>query len=312
MPGRHKGKVQGMLHRFRSRRAKDRFYRLTAGIMDTPPMPVVDAPLSIISMVSNSDVQMYVLAMKSLYARLKRGKMIAIIDRDMPAESRQTLERHLPGVRFAILEDIDTGPCQRGGTWERILYVLDHSANEYAIQADADTLAFGPDLDEVVRCVDNNLSFTISNAGRPIEPMLDIVADARAMKSDYVGIVLEGMFDKYPGAEKLKYVRASSGFCGYAKGGISRAAAEQFHIEGEKLMGERFKEWGTEQSVSNFVIANTPGAVVLPYPKYANFWPGLARGKSAFHHFIGAHRYLDDYFATLAKGVIAELNAGKP
>ena len=250
-----------MFYRWKTRRNKERFYRLTAGIMDTPPMPVVDAPWTIISMVSNSDPQMYILAMKSLYLRLKRGKMIAIIDRDMPEALRATLRHHLPGIQLAILEDIDTGPCQRGGTWERILYVLDHSEREYAIQMDADTLAFGADVDEVVRCAENNISFTIGNAGRPIEPMLSIVADAQAMKSDYIGIVLEASFDRYPGAENLKYVRASSGFCGYARGGIARRAAEQFHIEGEKLMGRRFREWGTEQSVSNFVIANTPGAI---------------------------------------------------
>jgi hypothetical protein len=280
--------------------------------MDTPPMPVVDAPWSIISMVSNSDAQMYILAMKSLYHRLKRGKMIAIVDRDMPAESRWTLERHFPGLKLTILEGIDTGPCQRGGTWERILYVLEHSRDEYAIQMDADTLAFGADVAEVAGCAENNITFTISNAGRPIEPMLDIVQNARAMKSDYIGIVLEGMFDRYPGAENLKYVRASSGFCGYAKGGISREAIERFHIHGEKLLGARWKEWGTEQSASNFAVANTPGAFVLPYPKYANFWPGLIRDKSSFLHFIGAHRYRDDYFATHAEGVIAELNrAGK-
>src|SRR6185437_13221905 len=115
-----------MLYKWRARRAKERFNRLIAPILETPPMPVVDAPWSIISMVSNSDARMYILAMKSLYARLKRGKIIAIVDRDMPQQVRQTLEHHLPGIRFTILEDIDTGPCQRGGTWERILYVLEH------------------------------------------------------------------------------------------------------------------------------------------------------------------------------------------
>lgn len=298
-----------MFYRWKTRRAKERFYRLTAGILDTAPMPVVVAPWSIVSMVSNSDAQMYILAMKSLYLRLGRGKIIAIVDRDMPAAVRGTLEHHLPGIRFAILEDIATGPCQRGGTWERLLYLLDHAQDEYAIQMDADTLTFGPDVAEVVHCAENNIAFTISNAGSPIQPMLDIVENARAMKSNYVGIVAETMFDRYPGAEHLKYVRASSGFVGLARGGIAKKQIESFHIEGEKLLGARWTEWGTEQSASNFAVANTPGAIVLPFPKYANFWPEHKRGNSSFLHFIGAHRYLDDYFATLGQGVIAELNA---
>lgn len=271
-------------------------------------MPVVDAPWTMISMVSNSDAQMYILAMKSFYLRIKRGKIIAIVDRDMPDSVRKTLEQHLPGIRFAILEDIETGPCQRGGTWERVLYVVDHSRYEYAIQIDADTLTFGSEVDEVVHCVENNISFTLGNKGKPIEPMLSIVPVSRADKSNYVGVVAERRFDEYPGAENLKYVQASSGFCGFARGGISRKEVETFHIEGEKLLGERWKEWGTEQSASNFAIANSASAIVLPYPKYANFDPGLRLG-SSFLHFIGSFRYHDDYFADRAKGVIAELNA---
>jgi hypothetical protein len=261
-------------------------------------------------MVSNTDAQMYILAIKSFYARIRRGKVIAIVDRDMPSDARRTLEHHLPGIQFAVLEDIDTGACQRGGTWERILYLLDHSKDEYAIQIDADTLSFGKDLDEVVRCAENNIPFTLGNAGRPIEKMSGIVADALAMKTDYVGIAAERLFDKYPGADQLKYVRASSGFAGFARGGFSRQNIEVFHREMEKLLGVRWKEWGSEQNASNFAIANSPGAIVLPYPKYANFWPGLRRGNSSFLHFIGSSRYLDDYYATLAKGVIRELSLG--
>src|ERR1700759_1893147 len=101
-----------MLYRWKTRRRKERFYKQTAGIMDTPPMPVVDAPWTIISMVSNSDPQMYILAMKSFYRRLKRGKITAIVDRDMPEALRATLRHHLPGINLTNLEDIDTGPCQ--------------------------------------------------------------------------------------------------------------------------------------------------------------------------------------------------------
>src|SRR5258705_3326932 len=115
-------------------------------------MPVVDAPWTVISMVSNHDVRMYLLAIKSFYSRLQRGKIIAIIDRDMPSEIRRVLEQHVPGIRFDILEDIDTRGCQRGGTWGRLVYVLNHAEEEYALQLDSDTLTMG-DIDEVIRCV---------------------------------------------------------------------------------------------------------------------------------------------------------------
>jgi len=302
-----------MFYRWKTRRARERFHRLTAGIMDTPPMPVVDAPWTIVSLFYKCDaqtLQMFLLAIKSLYARLKRGKIVLIVERDFPSAMRRTLEQHLPGIGFTVFEDIDTGACQHGGTWERLLYLLDRSRDEYVIQLDSDTLAFGPDVDEVARCAEANIPFTLGNAGKPIAPMLNVVEEARGIDSDYIGIAVERVFDRWVGAEALKYVRASSAFCGFARGGFSRAGIEQFHREGARLLGPRWTEWGTEQSASSYAIANSPGAVVLPYPKYANFWPGLVRGNSSFLHFLGSHRYLDDYFATLGQGVIAELNRG--
>jgi len=50
--------------------------------------------------------------------------------------------------------------------------------------------------------------------------------------------------------------------------------------------------------------------MVLPYPKYANFGPETVHGAGSFLHFLGTYRYMDSYYATLAKGVIAELNRG--
>ena len=296
-----------MFYRWRTKRKRERFYRLTQGILDTLPMPVVDAPWSIISMVSNRDVQMYLLSLKSFYARIKRGKIVAIVDRDMPTELRQLLVTHFPGIRLVILEDINTGVCQRGGTWERLLYVLDHSHDEYAIQIDCDTLTFGADISEVLDSVEKNIAFTLRGAERSIVSMPEAAAMARNASGDYIGLVAERLFDQYPDAENLTYVRASSGFAGFAKGGFSRRHIEAFHSKMSELVGTRWTEWGTEQCASNFAIANSPKALVLPSPKYANFGPETTRGEGCFLHFIGTHRFLDDYFAERSADVIRSL-----
>jgi hypothetical protein len=297
-----------MLYKFRTQLKKARFYRLTRGILETPPIEVKDAPWSIISMVGNSDAQMYLISMKSFYTRLGKGRLVAIVDRDRPKELVELLSRHFPGIRFVVLEDIETGRCQRGGTWERLVYLLDHAETEYAIQVDCDTLAFGADVDEVRRCAEQNLAFTLGNRGRPIETMASIAKDARAMQSDYIGIVAERLFDRYPDAEHVRYVRASSGFAGFARGGFPRLEIERFHVIMENLLGARWREWGTEQCGSNFAVANSPGAVVLPFPKYGNFWPGLPRDASSFLHFFGTHRYVGDYFANQARSEIVRLS----
>jgi hypothetical protein len=134
---------------------------------------------------------------------------------------------------------------------------------------------------------------------------------ARQSDSNFVGLAAERLFDRYPDAAKWKYVRASSGFAGFAKNGIARKVIEDFHVNMERLLGSRWTEWGTEQCASNFAVANSPNAVVLHRPKYGNFSPGLPNQKASFLHFYGTHRYEQDFFANRGREVIQSLNGRK-
>jgi FkbM family methyltransferase len=298
-----------MFYRLRKSRRTQKLNRAISGILDTPPIRTETAPWCIASMVANTDVPMYLLSLKSFYPILGRGKVVAIIDRDMPQSLRDTLTQHVPGLEFVILEEIPTGDCQRGGTWERLLYVLDRSESEYTIQLDADTLAVGGDMDEVCRCVETNTPFTMSD-GFELMSLPEAAEEAQATPSDYIGIVTERMFARYPD-EDLRYVRGSSGFAGFSHGGFTRAAITRFHQEMEKLVGaRRWREWGTEQCGSNFAIANSPDAIVLPYPEYTSFTLHAARREAKFFHFIGATRFLDNYYAARGQELIAKLSPG--
>lgn len=264
-------------------------------------------------MVSNSDVQMYILSIKSFYARIGRGKVIAIIDRDMPQELRALLKRHIGGIQFVNLEDIDSGRCQRGGTWERLVYLLRHARSEYAIQLDSDVLAFGADLTEIVQCAENNRAFTLNQNDHKIRTMREYAQNAQSLDVKYIGIHIEKMFDRYPNCDRLRYVRASSGLAGFALDGFAPDRIEEFHETMREIVGDdTWRKWGTEQCASNFAVANSPDALVLPYPKYASFdpvsvWPDKPIEENALLHFIGAYRYHDDYFARKAQIVIREL-----
>jgi hypothetical protein len=300
-----------MFYRYRRKFATWRFNNAIKAIHETPPMEVVAAPLSIVSMVKTRDVPMYLLSMKAFYRRIGRGKLIAIIDRDTPQPARDMLQRHFPGIAFEILEDIDTGPCQRGGTWERILYVLDRSTEEYVVQVDCDTLPLSEDLHEVTDCIRAGIAFTMAD-GFSIQSMPEAAAAAKQTDGDYIGIVTERLFDRYPGHERLRYVRGSSGFAGFSKGGFTRSQMEDFHRHMEDLVGKtRWREWGTEQCASNFAVANSPGGITLPYPAYASFSPGGPREEAKFFHFIGSYRFDEGFFARHGRAEIEKINASQ-
>jgi hypothetical protein len=298
-----------MLYRTRRAMAYWRFDRAIEGIHRTPPIEVVDAPWTIVSMVAAKHVPMYLLSMKAFYRRVGRGKVVAIVDRDTPEAVLRTLRSHIRGIEFQVLEDIDVGPCQRGGTWERILWILDRSRREYVLQLDCDVLAVAPDIREVVNCLESGTAFTMAD-GQQIVPMAEAATFARGLDGDYIGEVAERLFDLYPGHEQLRYVRGSSGLAGFAPGGFAREEMHRFHVEMERLVGvARWREWGTEQCASNFAVANTRDAVVLPYPAYASFHPHGPRAETKCFHFIGSYRFDDGFFAARGREEIDALNA---
>ncbi len=57
-------------------------------------------------------------------------------------------------------------------------------------------------------------------------------------------------------------------------------------------------EWGSEQVMSNIVVANVPSAVVLPHPKYADCHK-MEPGVTQFIHFIGSCRFDGGNYARL-------------
>jgi hypothetical protein len=94
-----------------------------------------------------------------------------------------------------------------------------------------------------------------------------------------------------PGAEELQYIRGCAGFAGFAKSAGGRALAERFAVDAGRAVGSRFNEWGSEQAASNFVVANDPDPIQLPYDRYTNHWEEKLPPDPAFVHYIGTYRY---------------------
>ena len=244
------------------------------GILDTPRLWVRDAPWTFVTMVTKPkhDVPMYLLALANPFiGPLAKGESRGYHSiAKIPEAAKEQLREHINGIEFAMVEDIQTGECQRGGTWERVLYIADRAEKEYVIQMDYDILTVADRLDEVIYCCENNIPFAISDGFFDLQPMLDAarvaVCHAQRISTGCHGTSFSGSIQAQ---DKLQYVRGSSGnFAGFCKGGPTRADLTKFHKELEKLVGEsRFREWGTEQCASNFAIANSlPTPLSCPTP----------------------------------------------
>lgn len=299
-----------MLYNLKKNIQRSLFERAIRTILHTPPLVTTDDNVMIVSMLKASDLHMYLLAIKSFYRFLKIGRVTVVADRDIDEAATNALRTHIPAVRIVPIETIDVGPCQQGGTWERLLYILEQTANHYVIQLDADTLCQGPDIREVVECVRANRPFVLAGSElTQLVSMSKAAEMAAQIEGEYIGNIAERNFAALPQADTRRYLRASSAFAGFSRGGASRALVEEFHGEMEAILGTRWREWGTEQCASNYAIANSPDPLILPYDRYLHYWPPARHDfrKSNFIHFLGTYRYDGGLFGTLGRKIIDEL-----
>ena len=279
---------------------KERRHRAAArAVLDTPPIVPADDGLVLFSMIGTRVLLPYLVAVKSLHARLQRGRVILLDDGTLSADDRAILAKQLGDPHIFHIADVDTGPCPRGGTWERLLTILDLRAADYIIQLDSDTVTLG-EIPEVAEAVQANRSFTLKGEA---DSRLLSFAEMASMTDDHAYLhnpqahvqgAIESVLDRIvlPVPASPLYVRGCSGFAGFARGGDGRGLAEAFSDEATRLLGaERWARWGSEQVTSNMIIANEPDALLLPYDRYLNFWDRGISPDARFVHFIGTCRY---------------------
>jgi hypothetical protein len=291
---------------------KRSFDRVAEGILGTAPLHLQgDSPL-FLSMVCHRDLAPYLMAIKSLYTGVGNGRAAVINDGSLTSGDLAILYHHVPGIEVLDITDIETAACPRGGTWERLVKIIERSNEDYVIQVDADTLVSAA-IPEVIECWRDNRSFLLgTGSGQAISP----APDTARMVQDWiktngwteppVGTEAEASLDKLPDAAQRSYVHASSGFAGFARGAFCMAELARFSMYMSEMLGlQRWNEWGSEQIASNYVLANAPRATVLPFSRYACFEPHLKRGEHAFLHFIGTYRYHDGVYQRRAAEFIS-------
>lgn len=249
-------------------------------------------------MVCHRDVVPYLLAIKSLYQGVGQGRVAIINDGTLTGEDLAILHHHVPGLMVFDIDAVDTGRCPRGGTWERLVKIMELSVSSYVIQMDADTLVSGP-IPEVVQCWREGKSFLLlgGETDLAIAPAPATAQMVKGWIEKYnwekltVGALAESVLDSIPNAAERSYVHASSGFAGFAQGAFRLADLEEYSGWMQQRLGARWDEWGSEQIASNYILANAPGAVVLPCSRYACFQPPQDTDNQPFLHFIGTHRF---------------------
>ena len=295
-----------MFYKLKDRLRRARFAWRVHDILDTPPVVMGSraAPV-VLSQLQHKDMLMYLAAIKSFAMHIPPKAVHVVDDGSLTAGDRELLTRHVPGMEFHALADCREPGLPTGGTWERLIAIARLSQSQYVIQLDADTLAVGP-LDEVAAAVGDGRAFTIGTwDGQEIEAASETAQRARgrvAQPSPHVQIVAEAHFDQVRTPEILKYVRGCSGFAGFQSGPGKIELMRDLSAQMQQLIGDKWRDWGSEQVMSNLLVANQPGARVLPHPDYTDC-EKMQPGKTRFVHFIGTCRFRGMQYADMINRV---------
>lgn len=247
---------------------------------------------------------MYLAAVKSFARQVPPSTVHVVNDGSLTPEDRALLARHVPGVQFHALEDCREPGLPIGGTWERLTAIAHLSQTHYVIQLDADTLTRGP-IDEVAVAALTNRAFTIGTwNGQTIETACERAEKTRARNASltHVQMQAEAHFDRLNEAATLKYTRGCSGFAGFPAGPGKLELMHSLSSQMQQIIGDKWHEWGSEQVMSNLVVANQPDAQVLPHPDYTDcekIQPDITR----FVHFIGTCRFRDGRYADMVNSL---------
>ncbi len=298
-----------MFYHFRKTIKNEWFSWNCRDILSTPPIQPHGDNLRIISMVSHLDLMMYLLAIKSFYSELNNGRIIIVNDGTLNKNDVSRLKFHLSPSQIIHINDINTHNCPRGGTWERLFLIAEQVKNHYVIQIDSDT-ATSSEITEIHALLKGDRSFILGNKPQQATLSVETVSNAtRHSTSSHVQVLSEKNLAKLKNAANLKYVRGCSAFTGFAKNSFSLQVLENFSAEMETILGSQWNKWGTEQVTVNFLIANIANSNVLPYPKYASYYPDTSNDftKSTFLHFVGTERFRNGLYLKTAKNIITKL-----
>jgi hypothetical protein len=298
-----------MLYRLRTAFNSAIYDTRCRAVLGTSPLETTDAPLVIVSMLGRKALIPYLVAIKSLYRTLRRGRVLILNDGTLDESNLSLLRKHVSGLICRHIADIDVGKCPKGGTWERLLLISELAPKHYVIQLDSDTVTCG-DTCDVMQCINDNVCFTLNSEDCGAIESQDAASQrAERKRGDQVQLIAERCLPSVRNLHGHRYVRGCSGFAGFASGSISRDQVEAISQALEARLGRRWWDWGSEQVTSNLVVANAPAARVLPFPKYASFLPGLPfdYDSSVFMHFFGTYRYRHGRYVRTSQNVIKSL-----
>src|SRR5215475_850720 len=136
------------------------FNRLVSDILDTAPLAPKEGEPTIVSMLCHADILMYLLAIKSFYRQIGRGRIIIINDGTLNKNDIELLKYHVDPDEIIAADSLVSDACPTYISWKKLFCIAKCISDAFTIQLDSDTLTIG-DIGEVGRFVETATSFIL-------------------------------------------------------------------------------------------------------------------------------------------------------
>jgi hypothetical protein len=307
-----------MLYRFRKRLNTARFWLGARGIHQTPPTPCDPAAACTIhTMLGQSDLLMYLAAIKSFLRFQPTARVFAHSDGSLSAADESLLRDHVPGLRVVRAAEADERARAslnpflsewraRDASWRRVIDTELWCETPSRMIMDADILTIRKPQ-SVLDWIDGKCD------GRPLmfgatdeKPSGPIPAGVGKRHIQTVFRERLAEFGAELGRPAEFYQGGTSGYYGCGRE-LSLAEIER-HIRAGLAAGIPMAEWGGEQCLVVYRLS-TSNAVRLDVRKYFNFAPeAMDRlNEAAVIHFYGTFRFHRGVYRRLAAEVVREL-----
>jgi hypothetical protein len=274
--------ISGFLpQRWRSTPEAARLAEAIAGVLHTRPLERTAGGPAVVSLLGTAEVLAYLVAIKSLRHRLRRGSVAIVDDGTLTGEDRAILAHHCGDPEIVPHQAVRRGPFPAGGEWAALLTVLDRRAGQYWIALDPCTVALG-EVPEIEAAIASNRSFALTGGEAKGGP---------ARRAERRLAVLCG-------TRGWRYRAGCHGLAGFAAGGTGRALAGALCSELAAL-----GESATAETARNLVLANEIDPVLLPKARYGR---ASAGPNAAIVHFPDGPAHGEAY-ADAGRRAIAQL-----
>lgn len=291
---------------------RHQYMMVAKNVLKTQPIGIGNMPFILLSMVHHRDVYSYLVAVKSFVRFTNPKRIVVVCDPSIDDTDRKLIRQHIAHIELRDAGEFTHTNIPRGGTWERLFALSGYASENYVVQLDSDTLTIRPNT-AVEQAILASRGFVIGEEPKqkPLR-LAKIGTMARqwllqdTKKPSHIQACSEAVMDQLGWDSKLCYIRGCSGFTGFPPDPIMRDKLIHFSTVMGSQLGERWREWGTEQVASNYLVANCPMTGVLPFPTYGT--PDVENENTVFLHFIGSQRFTNNRYQVVTQTIIKDID----